>query len=70
MIQIDCPQCQKRYRLDEALAGKTVQCRGCGALFQVDAEATVVAEVVEESVVDADVLEAEVVPSKLFQVVA
>ena len=70
MIQIDCPQCQKRYRLDEALAGKTVQCRECDASFQLDAEATVVAEVVEESVVDADVLEAEVVPSKLFQVVA
>jgi len=64
MIQIDCPQCQKRYRLDEALAGKTVQCRECDASFQVDGESAVEAELVEESVVDAEVVEAELVPSK------
>ena len=64
MIQIDCPQCQKRYRLDEALAGKTVQCRECSASFQVDSESAVVADLVEESVVDAEVVEAELVPSK------
>ncbi|MGB1927433.1 MAG: zinc-ribbon domain-containing protein, partial [Rubripirellula sp.] len=35
MIHLACPQCQKHYRLDDALAGRTVQCRECGHSFPV-----------------------------------
>jgi hypothetical protein len=39
-----CTSCGKRFRAPEALAGKLIECRGCGAVFSVpetDAEAEV-----------------------------
>ncbi len=74
MIHLNCPQCQKRYRLDDALAGRTVRCRECNTSFPVVAadpnaaadslvEDLVDAEVVEAEVVEAEVVEAEVIES-------
>lgn len=59
MIEIACPSCKKRYRLDEKLAGKKGKCKECGQMMMIphvaaepviDGEAMVEAvEVVDDS---------------------
>jgi uncharacterized protein (TIGR00266 family) len=39
MIQIACPKCQKRYRLDDKFAGKKVKCKECGTILQIKSRA-------------------------------
>ena len=34
-IVLNCPNCQKRYELDEALAGKKSRCKDCGEVFSI-----------------------------------
>jgi serine protease Do len=34
-IRTNCPECQSAYNLNEALAGKKVRCKSCGATFLV-----------------------------------
>jgi predicted Zn finger-like uncharacterized protein len=34
-IVLNCPNCQKRYEIDEALAGKKSRCKDCGELFSI-----------------------------------
>jgi HEAT repeats len=34
-IVLNCPHCQKRYELDEALAGKKSRCKACGEVFAI-----------------------------------
>jgi predicted Zn finger-like uncharacterized protein len=29
MLTFECPHCGERYEVDDALAGKTIRCRGC-----------------------------------------
>ncbi len=36
-ISVSCPQCQKRYSLDETLAGKRIKCGQCGQITTVPA---------------------------------
>ena len=60
MIHLNCPQCQKRYRLDDALAGRTVRCRECNTSFPVvAADPNAAADSLVEDLVDAEVVEAE-----------
>lgn len=35
MIEFTCPSCQKHYRVNDELAGKTAKCKQCGSAFQV-----------------------------------
>ena len=35
MIQIACPQCDKKYRLADTFAGKKVKCKDCGQLLKI-----------------------------------
>ncbi|NLS96760.1 MAG: TIGR00266 family protein [Planctomycetaceae bacterium] len=35
MIEFTCPSCQKHYRVNDELAGKTAKCKQCGGTFQV-----------------------------------
>ncbi len=35
MIEFSCPSCQKPYRVNDELAGKTAKCKQCGSAFQV-----------------------------------
>lgn len=35
MIEFTCPSCQKHYRVNDELAGKTAKCKQCGGAFQV-----------------------------------
>lgn len=35
MIEFSCPSCQKPYRVNDNLAGKTAKCKQCGNAFQV-----------------------------------
>ena len=35
MIEFSCPSCQKPYRVNDDLAGKTAKCKQCGNAFQV-----------------------------------
>ncbi|MBB3208754.1 uncharacterized protein (TIGR00266 family) [Rhodopirellula rubra] len=37
MIEIACPNCQKRYRLDDKFAGKKAKCKQCGAVLVIKA---------------------------------
>ncbi|MCM2371818.1 TIGR00266 family protein [Aporhodopirellula aestuarii] len=37
MIEIACPSCQKRYRLDDKFAGKKAKCKQCGAVLLIKA---------------------------------
>jgi hypothetical protein len=34
-VTIECPQCHKRYTVDEAASGKTAVCKACGARMQI-----------------------------------
>jgi transposase-like protein len=34
-IALNCPQCQKRYEVDGALAGKKSRCKSCGSVFSI-----------------------------------
>ncbi len=34
-IVLNCPNCQKRYEIDEALAGKKSRCKDCGEVFSI-----------------------------------
>ena len=34
-VTIECPQCHKRYTVDEAASGKTAVCQACGARMQI-----------------------------------
>ena len=34
-IILNCPNCRKRYELDEALAGKKSRCKDCGEVFSI-----------------------------------
>ena len=34
-IILNCPNCQKRYEIDEALAGKKSRCKDCGEVFSI-----------------------------------
>ncbi len=38
-ISIQCPQCQRSYRVDEKLSGQKVRCRDCGATIEIPGEA-------------------------------
>lgn len=35
MIEMTCPHCKKRYRLDERYGGRAVKCKACSGSFQV-----------------------------------
>jgi len=35
MIEIQCPKCQKKYRLDDKFAGKKAKCKNCGQILRV-----------------------------------
>lgn len=76
MIDLNCPQCQKRYRLDDALEGKNVRCKECGHAFSVTAnvpgrdgqnnpeetQPSFQGQVLDqEQVLDAEIVEAEMV---------
>ena len=37
-IAATCPQCGKRYNLDDALAGKKAKCKQCQSVFRISAE--------------------------------
>ena len=68
MIHLNCPQCQKRYRLDDALAGRTVRCRECNTSFPVvAADPNAAADSLVEDLVDAEVVEAEVVEAEVVE---
>ena len=34
-IDVTCPGCQTVYPVPEALAGKTIKCKGCGEMMEV-----------------------------------
>src|ERR1700678_1079189 len=34
-IVLNCPNCQKRYEIDEVLAGKKSRCKDCGEVFSI-----------------------------------
>src|SRR4051812_9527996 len=38
-IDVTCPGCQTVYPVPEALAGKTIKCKGCGEMMEVTAAA-------------------------------
>src|SRR4051794_30318388 len=40
-IDVTCPGCQTVYPVPEALAGKTIKCKGCGEMMEVVAAAPV-----------------------------
>jgi hypothetical protein len=42
-ISATCPQCGKRYNLNESLAGKKAQCKECRTLFRIPGEHTAAA---------------------------
>ena len=49
MIEFQCQSCDKKYRVDDKLAGKKARCKVCQAVMQIPATAEVVAaEVIEE----------------------
>ncbi len=37
MLTISCPQCQKRYKVESTLAGKTLKCKACGGAIAISA---------------------------------
>ncbi len=40
MISIACPQCQKRYRLEDKFAGKRAKCKECGQVMEINASSS------------------------------
>jgi len=38
MIKVQCPKCGKVHRATEAVAGRKVQCKDCGAIFVVNSD--------------------------------
>ncbi len=36
-MEVQCPQCQLRYRAPDAMAGRSVRCKQCSAVFEISA---------------------------------
>ena len=59
-LTVDCPECGKRYKVKDELAGKAIRCRECQATIRIPA-----AEADEEFNFDASEMEAEAPPDEL-----
>ena len=52
MIQFNCPNCHKRFKVGDELAGRSAKCKACGGLFTVPAAPMVVAATAASAATD------------------
>jgi ubiquitin-protein ligase len=49
MIEFNCPNCRKRFKVPDELAGRSAKCKSCGSAMTVPAESAVAGGVVAET---------------------